>query len=72
MAEFEVKEQSPDKANAIEHFGEDVHKPTLVAWTIGHNVRTIPPYRPRDAVTRSCNGGPANHAENQNNITEEP
>ena len=25
MAELEVEEQSPAEANAIEHFGEDVH-----------------------------------------------
>jgi hypothetical protein len=27
MAELEVEEQGPAKANAIEHFGEDVHAP---------------------------------------------
>ena len=27
MAELEVEKQGPAKANAIEHFGEDVHAP---------------------------------------------
>jgi hypothetical protein len=68
MAEFEVKEQRPAKANAIEHFGENVHSPTLIAWTIGHNLWTILPYRLRNALTSSCHGGPMGHAENHNSI----
>jgi len=47
MAELEVAEQRPAKANAIEHFGENVHAGHVnrQAWrrqrTIGHNIRTI-------------------------------
>ena len=29
LAELEVEEQGPAKANAIEHFGEDVHAPDV-------------------------------------------
>ena len=43
MAELEVEEQCPAKANAIEHFGEDVHARMLILRTIGHNTRTIEP-----------------------------
>ena len=47
VAEFEVEQQRPTKANAIEHFGEYVQIPMLIRRTIGHNSRTVEPYRPR-------------------------
>ncbi|BCH09357.1 hypothetical protein MesoLj131c_36150 [Mesorhizobium sp. 131-3-5] len=41
MAELEVEQQGSAKANAVEHFSEDVHLPMLIRRTVGHNIRTI-------------------------------
>jgi hypothetical protein len=41
MAELEMVEQGPAKADAIEYFREDIHAPTLTPRTVRHNIWTI-------------------------------
>jgi hypothetical protein len=43
VAQLEVEEQGPAKADAIEHFREDIHASTLIPRTVRHNIWTIAP-----------------------------
>ena len=58
MAQLEMEEQGPAEADAIKHLGEDIHAATLIRWTVGHNTRTIAPYRLSRLPLRCRRGRP--------------